>query len=224
MNEDVRETFHSVEYDEYYASLDAKTKAKYDYVETIIKTQYVVNKKFVKNLEGTEFYEARITVGTNEHRTIIFAVDSSSFMESKRVLFLNSFLKKDTKQYKGEIETARQILNKYIQGGEDKKMIKLDEKKLAGLKTGSQHLAESYGEKGTPSREEFEAKAKAWYFAELLRDERKRQKLTQQQLGERIGKKREYISALEQGQTDMQLSTFMLIANALGLRFSLVIG
>ena len=59
---------------------------------------------------------------------------------------------------------------------------------------------------------------------ELLRDERKRQKLTQQQLGERIGKKREYISSLEQGQTDMQLSTFMLIANALGLRFSIVVG
>ena len=69
-------------------------------------------------------------------------------------------------------------------------MIKLDEKKLAELKTGSQHLTEKYGERGTPSREEFEAKAKAWYFAELLRDERKRQKLTQQQLGERIGKKR----------------------------------
>ena len=103
-------------------------------------------------------------------------------------------------------------------------MIKLDEKKLARLKTGSQHLAEKYGEKGTPSREEFEAKARAWYYAELLRDERKRQKLTQQQLGERIGKKREYISSLEQGQTDMQLSTFMLISNALGLRFSLVVG
>lgn len=40
----------------------------------------------------------------------------------------------------------------------------------------------------------------------------------------RICKKREYISALEQGKTDMQLSTFMLIANALGLRFSLVLG
>ena len=104
------------------------------------------------------------------------------------------------------------------------KMIKLDEKKLAHLKTGTQHLAEKYGEKETPSREEFDARAKAWYFAELLRNERKRQKLTQQQLGERIGKKREYVSSLEQGQTDMQLSTFMLIANALGLRFSLVLG
>ncbi len=114
MNEDIRETFHSKEYDQYYACLDEKTKTKYDYVEMIIKTQYVVNKKFVKNLEGSEFYEARVSVGSNEYRTIVFAIDSLSFIESKRVLFLNSFLKKDTKQYKGEIETARQILNKYI--------------------------------------------------------------------------------------------------------------
>ena len=48
--------------------------------------------------------------------------------------------------------------------------------------------------------------------------------MTQQELAEMIGKKREYISALEQGHTDMQLSTFVLIANALGLRFSLVVG
>ena len=114
MNEDIRETLHTLEYEEYYASLDEKTKAKFDYVESIIKTQYVVNKKFVKNLEGTEFYEARVSVGTNEHRTIIFAIDSISFIESKRVLFLNSFLKKSTKQYKREVENARQILHKYI--------------------------------------------------------------------------------------------------------------
>ena len=115
MNVDIRETFHSEEYDQYYNSLDEKIKTKYDYVESIIKTQYVVNKKFVKNLEGTEFYEARVSVGTNEYRTIVFAIDSQSFIESKRVLFLNSFRKKDTKQYKSEIEIARQIMNKYIE-------------------------------------------------------------------------------------------------------------
>lgn len=114
MNEDLRETYHTEEYDEYYACLDAKTQAKFDYVESIIKNQYVVNKKFVKNLEGTEFYEARVSVGTNEHRTILFAIDSRSFMESRRVLFLSSFLKKSTKQYKSEIENARRILNKYV--------------------------------------------------------------------------------------------------------------
>ena len=115
MNDDIRETFHSEEYDQYYNSLDEKIKVKYDYVESIIKTQYVVNKKFVKNLEGTEFYEARVSVGTNEYRTIVFTIDSQSFMESKRVLFLNSFLKKYTKPYKSEIEIARQIMNKYTE-------------------------------------------------------------------------------------------------------------
>lgn len=115
MEKDIRETFHSEEYDKYYNSLDIKIKIKYDYVESIIKTQYVVNRKFVKNLEDTEFYEARISIGTNEYRTIIFAIDAQSFIESKKVLFLNSFLKKDTKQYKGEIEIARQIMNKYTE-------------------------------------------------------------------------------------------------------------
>lgn len=101
-------------------------------------------------------------------------------------------------------------------------MITLDEKKLASLTTSSARLDEKYGKVGSQSREEFEAKAEAWYYAEILRNERKRQKLTQQELGDRVGKKREYISSLEQGKTDMQLSTFVLIANALGLSFSLV--
>ena len=105
MNDEIRETYHSEEYELYYASLD----------ERIIKTQYVVNQKFVKHLENTEFYEARVSIKTNEYRTVLFAVDSTSFMESKRVLFLNSFLKKDNKQYKSEVEKARKILSKYIQ-------------------------------------------------------------------------------------------------------------
>ena len=118
-NDDIRETYHSEEYDQYYASLDTRTQAKYDYVEAIIKTQYVVSQKFVKHLESSEFYEARVSIGTNEHRTVLFAVDSTSFMESKRVILLNSFLKKDNKQYKSEIEKARRILSNYIKEDSD---------------------------------------------------------------------------------------------------------
>lgn len=105
-----------------------------------------------------------------------------------------------------------------------KPMIKIREEKWEKLPKVEDHLSEKYGPVGSASRKEFQAKAEAWYYAELLREERKRQKITQKELGERIGKKREYISALEQGQTDMQLSTFMLISNALGLKFSLVVG
>ena len=101
-------------------------------------------------------------------------------------------------------------------------MMKLDMNKLNNLRSFDSYLDEQYGKENSVERKEFEAKAKAWYYAELLKDERKRQNITQKALAEQIGKKREYISALEKGQTDMQLSTFISIADALGLRFSLV--
>jgi phage-related protein len=109
----IRETIHSPEYEEYYASLPESVQDKYDYVEDIIRTIKVVNKKFVKHLEGTEFYEARVSLGSNEYRTVIFAIDALNFMEATHILLLNSFLKKSTKQYKKEIKLAEKILNRY---------------------------------------------------------------------------------------------------------------
>ena len=47
-------------------------------------------------------------------------------------------------------------------------MLKLDKNKLAGLKTFDDHLQERYGDENSPERKEFEAKAKAWYYAERL--------------------------------------------------------
>ncbi len=115
MNNVIREIIYSEEYEAYYRCLDAKIQTKYDYLENIIRTQDIVNKKFIKKLENTMFYEARVSAGTIEYRTIVFAIDAKSFIESQRVLFLNSFLKKDSKQYKREIEKAKKILLKYIE-------------------------------------------------------------------------------------------------------------
>ena len=46
----------------------------------------------------------------------------------------------------------------------------------------------------------YEARAKAYCYAELLKEQRKQQKMTQQQLAEKIGKKREYILNIERGK------------------------
>lgn len=48
-------------------------------------------------------------------------------------------------------------------------------------------------------------------------DRRKELKLTQKELAGRIGKERAYIAKIEKGETDMQLSSFIRIASALGL-------
>ena len=57
--------------------------------------------------------------------------------------------------------------------------------------------------------------------AEVLKDARNSAGLTQQEPATKIGKKRERIAALEKGETDMQLSTFILISEAVGLKFVL---
>lgn len=80
------------------------------------KTQYVVNKKFVKHLENTDFYELRVSISSDEYRTVLFAIDNYSFIQSKRVILLNSFVKKGTKQYKAEIKLAERLLKKYLEG------------------------------------------------------------------------------------------------------------
>ena len=100
----------------------------------------------------------------------------------------------------------------------------INPEKLKGMKTAGQLFDEKYGNEGTESLSEFNAKAQAWYYAELLKEERKKQKISQAQLANIIGKNRTYITALEKGQTDMQLSTFLMLSRALGLNFSLVVG
>ena len=78
-------------------------------------------------------------------------------------------------------------------------MLKLDTNKLRNLKSFDNCLDEQYGEENSVERKVFDAKAKAWYYAELLKDERKRQNITQKALAEQIRKKREYISAIGNG-------------------------
>ncbi|MDD4828362.1 MAG: helix-turn-helix transcriptional regulator [Bacteroidales bacterium] len=97
----------------------------------------------------------------------------------------------------------------------------IDKNKIASLSSANEMLDQKYGKTGTSTRDAFEAKAKAWYYAEVLRDARKAVGMTQQELANKIGKKREYVASLEKGETDMQLSTFILISEAVGLKFAL---
>ena len=111
----IRNIIYSDEFEEYYASMNEQLKKKYDYALQIVKSQYVVSSKIVKSLEKTDFYELRISISSNEYRTILLAVDHDNYIQSKNVLLLNSFLKKDTKQYKAEIKKAQNIVKRYLE-------------------------------------------------------------------------------------------------------------
>jgi ribosome-binding protein aMBF1 (putative translation factor) len=79
------------------------------------------------------------------------------------------------------------------------------------------HLDKRYGKKGTSSREKFETESLAFRLGEMLKEERRKAKLTQEQLAERTGTKKSYISRIESGKSDIQISTFSRIIE-LGLK------
>lgn len=95
---------------------------------------------------------------------------------------------------------------------------KLDLEKIKmELPTMNVYLENQYGKRGTPEREEFSKKALSFYYGELIKETRKEKHLTQKELANKIGKERAYIAKIEQGKTDLQISNFVQIINALGL-------
>lgn len=69
-------------------------------------------------------------------------------------------------------------------------------------------LKDKYGEKGTPKRDKYDADSLAFRLGVMLKEARKEAHITQEQLAERTGTKKSYISRIERGQSDIQISTY----------------
>ena len=92
------------------------------------------------------------------------------------------------------------------------------------LKTFEDLLISKYGKSGTKSREEFDAKSKAFMIGELIKETRKKSRITQEELANKTGTKKSYISRVENGKSDIQLSTlFRLFEEGLGKSLDLVV-
>lgn len=76
------------------------------------------------------------------------------------------------------------------------------------------------GPKGTPERDEYEAKVDDYMVGLAIRRARESRNLTQEQLGERIGVQRARICSIERG-ANLRLSTIRRIFSALGMEVKL---
>jgi ribosome-binding protein aMBF1 (putative translation factor) len=95
------------------------------------------------------------------------------------------------------------------------------ETKNKHLTSFDEYLDESYGKIGTEKRTDFEIKAKAFAIGEIIKEERRLARFTQQQLADKTGTKKSFISRIENGHSDIQLSTlYRLLELGLGKRVS----
>jgi HTH-type transcriptional regulator / antitoxin HipB len=96
---------------------------------------------------------------------------------------------------------------------------------MRNAKTFDELLDIKYGKIGTEKRDEFEEKAQYYVISEILKVSRKEANLTQEQLAEKVGTKKSYISRLENGKCDIQLSTlYRIFEIGLGKKINLLIG
>jgi DNA-binding XRE family transcriptional regulator len=83
--------------------------------------------------------------------------------------------------------------------------------KYKNIKNFDQLIEVEHGEIGTNSRNKFEENAQMFIISEMLKTARKEANLTQEQLAEKTGTKKSYISRLENAKGNIQLSTLIRI-------------
>ena len=64
--------------------------------------------------------------------------------------------------------------------------------------------------------------AYAYYMGQILKDVRKNEKLTQKELAQRVGVHKSYISKIEKGIIEPDMTMFFRIASALGRTVELI--
>ena len=95
---------------------------------------------------------------------------------------------------------------------------------MKNITTFDEHLDQRYGTIGTIKRTNFEIKAKGFAIGEILRDARKRADMTQEQLAKKTGTRKSFISRIENGHSDIQLSTlFRIVEIGFGKTLNLII-
>lgn len=95
-------------------------------------------------------------------------------------------------------------------------------KKADKLSSFTDHLDAQYGKRGTAARERYEEEFEAFKLGVMIQELRKEQGLTQEQLAEKCGTTKNYISRIENNASDIRLSTLMrIIREGFGGRLNL---
>lgn len=88
----------------------------------------------------------------------------------------------------------------------------------------SELIEKEFGKRGTPEREEYEREFEEFKLGYLIQEARKKKGLTQQELADKVGTNKAYISRVENNVKDVRLSTLRkIVETGLGGELELAI-
>jgi mRNA-degrading endonuclease RelE of RelBE toxin-antitoxin system len=108
----MRKVYFTNEFSDFIKGAEPNVKTKIDYVLDILANQSVINSKIAKKLTNEILYEIRIQVN-NEYRILCFTIDHENITQATKIILLNAFLKKSTKDYDKQIKKALKILEQW---------------------------------------------------------------------------------------------------------------
>jgi ribosome-binding protein aMBF1 (putative translation factor) len=92
------------------------------------------------------------------------------------------------------------------------------------LKTFEELLDKQYGTEGTKERNAFEFQALLFAVSVMIKDARKEAGLTQEALAQKLGTNKSFISKIENGKGDLQLSTlYRILEEGLGKKITITV-
>jgi len=193
-------------YLKFFTKLRSSEKKKFNWtLHLVSQIEYVPDKYYRSIKESNGLFEIRVESGSNIYRVFCF------FDEGNLIILINGFQKKTQKTPRAEIELAEISKNNTTM-----------KKNNLNLYSFTEHLDELYGKRGSAKREKYEQEFEAFKLGLLLQEIRKEMGLTQEQVAEKCGTTKNYISRIENDASDIRLSTLQrIISEGLGARLRL---
>ncbi|MDP1811127.1 MAG: type II toxin-antitoxin system RelE/ParE family toxin [Sediminibacterium sp.] len=177
---------------EFYNKQTKKVQDRILWTIRVIKDIQLVPEKYLKHIDEG-IYEIRVSSGNNIFRIFCF------FDEGQLVIVLNGFQKKTQKTPTEEIDKAKK-LKRNIMKAKKNNLVDLEE-----------FIDKDHGKRGTKRRDKFEEGYEAFKLGVMMQEMRLQRNMTQEQLAEKCGTTKNYISRIENDASDIRLSTLMRI-------------
>ena len=195
---------------EFLANLDEKTRKKI--IQTFDRASLLLDAEVFEKLANTDIWEFRTLFNKKKYRVLAFW-DKTTAIDTL-VIATHGFIKKTQKTPQKEINRALAIREQYFKdkknnGKMNKDFITLEESK-----------DELIGKIGTPERDAYEEELRLYAIGAAIRETRKSQNLTQEELGRMVGVQKAQISRIENGK-NLTFATVLKLFKAMNVSVKL---
>ncbi len=176
---------------EFFVQQRDKVKEKIIWTIQLIEELPIVPETYLKHLENTDgLYGIRVQQTNDVFRIFCF------FDCDELIILANGFQKKTQKTPNSDIEKALKWNMK---------------EKNNDITTLEQFKEKNYGKRGTAKRDALEAGYESFKIGALIHEARLEKGLTQEELAEKVGTSKSYISKIENNVKEVRISTLQKI-------------